>query len=70
MNSWLIAAAVTASFASVACAQSSVTLYGLLDSARTYTRNVNLNEKYAAGSGCIDQSIPVCVTQKYLTGGL
>ena len=40
MKKSLIVVAVAASFASVAHAQSSVTLYGLLDAGLTYTSNV------------------------------
>jgi predicted porin len=56
MKKSLIVVAVAASFASVAHAQSSVTLYGLLDAGVTYTSNVAHNSKWAAGSGGIDQS--------------
>jgi predicted porin len=57
MKKSLIVVAVAASFASVAHAQSSVTLYGLVDAGLTYTSNVNHNAKWAAGSGGIDQSM-------------
>src|SRR6185437_15997159 len=53
MKKSLIVVAVAASFASVAHAQSSVTLYGLLDAGLTYTSNVAHNAKWAAGSGGI-----------------
>ncbi|MCC8405927.1 porin [Paraburkholderia sp. MMS20-SJTN17] len=56
MKKSLIVVAAAASFASVAHAQSSVTLYGLLDAGLTYTSNVAHNSKWAAGSGGIDQS--------------
>ena len=56
MKKSLIVVAVAASFASVAHAQSSVTLYGLLDAGVTYTSNVAHSSKWAAGSGGIDQS--------------
>ncbi len=56
MKKSLIVVAVAASFASVAHAQSSVTLYGLLDAGVTYTSNVAHNSKWAAGSGGIEQS--------------
>jgi predicted porin len=57
MKKSLIVVAVAASFASVAHAQSSVTLYGLLDAGLTYTSNVDHNSKWAAGSGGINQSM-------------
>lgn len=57
MKKSLIVVAVAASFASVAHAQSSVTLYGLLDAGITYTSNVAGNSKWAAGSGGIQQSM-------------
>ncbi|WP_109476429.1 porin [Paraburkholderia sp. C35] len=56
MKKILIATAVVASFASVAHAQSSVTLYGTLDAALTYTSNVNGNKQFALGSGAIDEN--------------
>ncbi|AOK26867.1 porin [Burkholderia ubonensis] len=61
MNKTLIVAAAAASFATVAHAQSSVTLYGVLDAGITYTSNVIPaagqagKSKWAMGSG-IDQS--------------
>src|SRR6202012_388465 len=57
MKQGLLVVAVAASFASVAHAQSSVTLYGLLDAGLTYTSNVDHNSKWAAGSGGINQSM-------------
>src|ERR1700748_3251322 len=57
MKKSLIVVAAAASFASVAHAQSSVTLYGLLDAGLTYTSNVDHNSKWAAGSGGINQSM-------------
>jgi len=57
MKKSLIVVAAAASFASVAHAQSSVTLYGVLDAGLTYTSNVNHNSKWAAGSGGINQSM-------------
>jgi len=57
MKKSLIVVAAAASFASVAHAQSSVTLYGLLDAGLTYTSNVAHNSKWAAGSGGINQSM-------------
>jgi len=56
MKKILIATAVAASFASVAQAQSSVTLYGTLDAALTYTTNVGGHQQYAIGSGSIDEN--------------
>ncbi|MBC8750811.1 putative porin [Paraburkholderia sp. WC7.3g] len=56
MKKSLIVVAAAASFASVAHAQSSVTLYGLIDAGLTYTSNVAHNSKWAAGSGGINQS--------------
>src|ERR1700761_8451239 len=50
MKKILIATAVAASFASAAHAQSSVTLYGALDAALTYTSNVAGGSKYSLGS--------------------
>ncbi|VWC97907.1 porin [Burkholderia lata] len=61
MNKTLIVAAAAASFATVAHAQSSVTLYGVLDAGITYTSNVQPalgqagKSRFAMGSG-IDQS--------------
>ncbi|MEN2472228.1 porin [Burkholderia stabilis] len=66
MNKTLIVAAAAASFATVAHAQSSVTLYGVLDAGITYQSNVatgvnaaglpvNGKSRWAMGSG-IDQS--------------
>ncbi|MGF6446282.1 porin [Paraburkholderia youngii] len=56
MKKSLIVVAAAASFASVAHAQSSVTLYGLIDAGLTYTSNVAGSSKWAANSGGIDQS--------------
>jgi predicted porin len=55
MKKILSATAVAASCASVAPAQSSVTLYGTLDAALTYTSNVNGGHQWALGSGAIDE---------------
>ncbi|WP_431824832.1 porin [Burkholderia sp. F1] len=61
MNKTLIVAAAAASFATVAHAQSSVTLYGVLDAGITYQSNVqptaggNGKSRFSMGSG-IDQS--------------
>ena len=57
MKKSLIVVAAAASFASVAHAQSSVTLYGLVDAGLTYTSNVDHNAKWAAGSGGVNQSM-------------
>ncbi|MBP0592391.1 porin [Paraburkholderia sp. LEh10] len=56
MKKILIATAVAASFASVAHAQSSVTLYGTLDAGITYTSNVGGNSQWAVGSGSVDEN--------------
>lgn len=70
MKKSLIVVAVAASFASVAHAQSSVTLYGLVDAGLTYTSNVNHDAKYAAGSGGINQSMFGLRGSEDLGGGL
>ncbi|MEW9582745.1 porin [Paraburkholderia sp. DGU8] len=70
MKKSLIVVAVAASFASVAHAQSSVTLYGLLDAGLTYTSNVAHNAKWAAGSGGINQSMFGLRGSEDLGGGL
>ncbi|MEM5384488.1 porin [Paraburkholderia phymatum] len=56
MKKILIATAVAASFASVAHAQSSVTLYGTLDAGLTYTSNVDGHAQWALGSGSVDEN--------------
>jgi predicted porin len=70
MKKSLIVVAAAASFASVAHAQSSVTLYGLLDAGLTYTSNVAGNSKWAAGSGGISQSMFGLHGSEDLGGGL
>ncbi|WP_179402137.1 porin [Burkholderia guangdongensis] len=55
MNKTLIVAAVAASFATVAHAQSSVTLYGVVDAGITYKSNVASKSLWSMGSG-VDQS--------------
>ncbi|OLL27879.1 porin [Burkholderia sp. SRS-W-2-2016] len=70
MKKSLIVVAAAASFASVAHAQSSVTLYGLLDAGLTYTSNVGGNAKWAAGSGGINQSMFGLRGSEDLGGGL
>jgi len=55
-KSLAIAAAVAATFASASYAQSSVTLYGIVDAGFTYTTNVNGNANYAMTSGNLQQS--------------
>jgi predicted porin len=70
MKKSLIVVAAAASFASVAHAQSSVTLYGLLDAGLTYTSNVGGNSKWAAGSGGINQSMFGLRGSEDLGGGL
>jgi predicted porin len=56
MKKKLIVAAATASFAIAAHAQSSVTLYGVLDAGITYTSNVGGHSNWQQTSGGIDQS--------------
>jgi predicted porin len=58
MKKILIATAIAASVASLAHAQSSVTLYGTLDAGLSYTRNVAPAGKaqWAAGSGSIEDN--------------
>jgi predicted porin len=51
-----IAAAVAATFATASYAQSSVTLYGIVDAGFTYTTNVNNNANYAMTSGNVQAS--------------
>jgi predicted porin len=70
MKKSLIVVVVAASFASVAHAQSSVTLYGLLDAGFTYTSNVQGGAKYAVGSGGINQSMFGLRGAEDLGGGL
>ncbi|NIE67915.1 porin [Burkholderia sp. Ax-1719] len=55
-KSLVIAAAVAATFASASYAQSSVTLYGIVDAGFTYTSNVNGSSNYAMTSGNVQQS--------------
>jgi predicted porin len=56
MKKTLIVAAVSASFSVAANAQSSVTLYGVLDAGITYTSNVGGHSNWQQTSGNIDQS--------------
>ena len=56
MKKTLVVAAVSASFAVAAHAQSSVTLYGVIDAGITYTSNVNGHANWQQTSGGIDQS--------------
>ncbi|MCX5541634.1 porin [Paraburkholderia sp. CNPSo 3076] len=51
-----IAAAVAATFASASYAQSSVTLYGIVDAGLTYTTNINGNRNFAMTSGNVQAS--------------
>ncbi|WP_322043928.1 porin [Paraburkholderia sp. J67] len=55
-KSLVIAAAVAATFASASYAQSSVTLYGVVDAGFTYTTNVGGNANYAMTSGNVQAS--------------
>ncbi|MFP3798143.1 porin [Paraburkholderia sp. SIMBA_027] len=52
----VIAAAVAATFASASYAQSSVTLYGIVDAGFTYTTNVGGERNYALTSGNVQAS--------------
>ena len=56
MKKTLVVAAVSASFAVAAHAQSSVTLYGVIDAGITYTSNVTGHANWQQTSGGIDQS--------------
>ncbi|KAF1010481.1 MAG: porin [Burkholderia sp.] len=56
MKKTLIVAAAAASFATVAHAQSSVTLYGVLDAGITYQSNLSSKSRWLEGTG-IDQSL-------------
>ena len=56
MKKTLVVAAVSASFAVAAHAQSSVTLYGVIDAGITYTSNVNGHANWQQTSGGVDQS--------------
>ncbi|GLU35067.1 porin [Trinickia caryophylli] len=56
MKKTLIVAAVSSSFAVAAHAQSSVTLYGLVDAGITYTSNVAGNSRWQQSSGAVSQS--------------
>ena len=60
MKKTLVVAAVAGLFASAANAQSSVTLYGLIDASVAFTNNINTSagggQRYAMGSGLINGS--------------
>src|SRR5262249_13665242 len=55
MKKTMIVAAAAASFVPLAHAQSSVTLYGLIDASFTYVNNVDGSGRAAVGNG-VDQS--------------
>ncbi len=69
MKKTLIVAAAAASFATVAHAQSSVTLYGVLDAGITYQSNVGGKSRWSEGTG-IDQSLFGLRGSEDLGGGL
>ncbi|NHH81176.1 porin [Burkholderia gladioli] len=69
MKKTLIVAAAAASFATVAHAQSSVTLYGVLDAGITYQSNVAGKSRWSEGTG-IDQSLFGLRGSEDLGGGL
>jgi predicted porin len=52
----LIVAAAAATFVPLAHAQSSVTLYGVIDSSISYTSNVDGKKRWMLGNGAVDQS--------------
>jgi general bacterial porin, GBP family len=56
MKKKLVFAAVAAAFASASYAQSSVTLYGIVDAGITYTTNVNGHNNFSGTSGNIQAS--------------
>ncbi|MBN3726965.1 porin [Burkholderia sp. Ac-20379] len=69
MKKTLIVAAAAASFATVAHAQSSVTLYGVLDAGLTYQSNVAGKSRFSEGTG-ISQSLFGLRGSEDLGGGL
>lgn len=70
MNKTLIVAAAAASFATVAHAQSSVTLYGVLDAGIAYQSNFSGKSLWQMHSGGIDQSRLGLRGSEDLGGGL
>src|SRR5579875_4171315 len=56
MKKTLLVAALTGVFATAAHAQSSVTLYGLIDAGITYTNNQNGHSNWKASSGSVNGS--------------
>jgi GBP family porin len=64
-----IAATVTAGAAQAACAQSSVTLYGIVDAGFTYTNNQKGNSAYQATQGNVQGSRWGLVGSEDLGGG-
>ena len=70
MKKTLIVAAVSSSFAIAAHAQSSVTLYGVVDAGLTYTSNVGGKSNYQQTSGNVSQSRWGLKGSEDLGGGL
>lgn len=70
MKENLAIAAVSLSFAMVAHAQSSVTLYGVVDAGLTYTSNVHANSNWQQTSGNLNQSRWGLRGSENLGGGL
>jgi predicted porin len=70
MKKTLIVAAVSSSFAMAAHAQSSVTLYGVVDAGLTYTSNVGGKSNYQQTSGNVSQSRWGLKGSEDLGGGL
>jgi general bacterial porin, GBP family len=70
MKKTLILAAVSATFASASYAQSSVTLYGVVDAGFVYTSNIEGNKQFALTSGNVQDSIWGLRGAENLGGGL